>query len=124
MDSARPTWSPACWRRDHGECDALTWCACLCHSTRDLTRSNFVTEVTVMTGRIKRINERGFAFVTAEEVDYFFHRSAVVGSFEELKVGDEVRFKVIEDSPKGPRADQVERVTGATVDAPPDAEVA
>jgi cold shock CspA family protein len=120
-------WSLACWRGGHGECDALTWCGCLCHATHDRTRPNYATKEkeTVMTGRIKRINERGFAFATAGDVDYFFHRSAVLGSFEELQVGEEVRFKVIEDSPKGPRADQVERVGAADspTDSPP-AEVA
>ena len=62
-----------------------------------------------MTGTIKRIaRDKGFGFIrdTASGVEYFFHRSAVQGSFDALSEGQRVSFEE-EPSPKGPRAANV-----------------
>ena len=64
-----------------------------------------------MNGSIKRLTDRGFGFITPEDnsKDVFFHSEALVGvTFDELKVDDKVTFEV-EDSPKGPRAVNVQR---------------
>jgi CspA family cold shock protein len=64
--------------------------------------------MTTTNGTIKRINDRGFGFITTPEgTDYFFHQSACAGTrFEELREGQMVSFTV-EQSPKGPRAENV-----------------
>ena len=65
-----------------------------------------------MTGVIKRLTDRGFGFIAQEgaEKELFFHSTALVGvTFDELAVGDTVSFEV-EDSEKGPRAVNVQRV--------------
>ena len=68
-------------------------------------------EVIVTTGTIKKvIADRGFGFVTAEDSkEYFFHRSGLKSSldFDRLVGGERVTFE-IEQSPKGPRAKDVE----------------
>ena len=59
-----------------------------------------------MEGIIKKLNEKGFGFITpeGEEKDVFFHSSALVDvEFSSLNEGDKVTFDV-EDSEKGPRA--------------------
>ncbi len=64
-----------------------------------------------MTGIIKRLNEKGFGFITPEgqDKDVFFHSSALVDvTFNELREGEAVTFDV-EDSDKGPRAINVKR---------------
>lgn len=64
-----------------------------------------------MMGTIKTMAEKGFGFITPEDgsKDLFFHQTGLVDvSFDELKVGDKVSFEV-EDSPKGPRANNVRR---------------
>lgn len=64
-----------------------------------------------MTGTIKTITEKGFGFISSEELekDIFFHSSALVGvTLDELSLGDTVSFET-EDSDKGPRAVNVER---------------
>lgn len=64
-----------------------------------------------MNGIIKRLTDRGFGFITPEDnsKDVFFHSEALVGvAFDELRVDDKVTFEV-EDSPKGPRAVNVNR---------------
>ena len=60
------------------------------------------------TGTIKRIaRDKGFGFIRdASGQEYFFHRSAVQGSFDSLTEGQRVNFDE-EDSPKGPRASNV-----------------
>jgi cold shock protein len=60
------------------------------------------------TGTIKRIaHDKGFGFIRdAGGQEYFFHRSSVQGSFDELREGDQVNFEE-EESPKGPRAKSV-----------------
>lgn len=66
-----------------------------------------------MTGKIVRINDRGFGFITPDEggdKDVFFHaRSLSEGLvFDDLKEGDAVTFDV-ENGPKGPAAANIER---------------
>lgn len=66
-----------------------------------------------MTGKIARLTDRGFGFITPDEggdKDVFFHaRSLAEGlMFDELKEGDAVTFDV-ENGPKGPAAANVQR---------------
>ena len=59
-----------------------------------------------LTGTIKRlVNDRGFGFIGADNVDYFFHKTAC-DAFERLRTGDRVTFVSVRGS-KGPRADKV-----------------
>ena len=62
------------------------------------------------TGTIKKVvAERGFGFIVAEDAkEYFFHRNSLDPSldFDRLAGGERVTFE-IEQSPKGPRAEQV-----------------
>ena len=60
------------------------------------------------TGTIKRIQrDKGFGFIRdTSGQEYFFHRSAVQGSFDSLSEGQRVNFDE-EQSPKGPRAGNV-----------------
>jgi CspA family cold shock protein len=65
-----------------------------------------------MNGTIKTLTPRGFGFITYEGApkDLFFHSKDLVGvTFEELKVGDAVTFKIVEGD-KGPAAVEVSRV--------------
>ena len=68
-------------------------------------------EVTVATGTIKKVvSDRGFGFITADDgKDYFFHRNSLTASldFDRLMGGEKVSFD-IEQSPKGPRATNVQ----------------
>ena len=59
-------------------------------------------------GTIKRIMDRGFGFIAADDgVEYFFHQSACTGApFNSLREGDKVTFTVGQ-GPKGPRAENV-----------------
>jgi len=59
-------------------------------------------------GVVKRIQrDKGFGFIRdTNGQEYFFHRSAVQGSFEDLSEGQRVSFDE-EQSPKGPRAGNV-----------------
>jgi cold shock protein len=62
-----------------------------------------------MTGRIiKHKPVEGFGFIKGDDnVDRFFHKTAVVeGDFDHMKVDDRVTFEH-EDAPKGPRAANV-----------------
>ncbi|MFA6429169.1 MAG: cold shock domain-containing protein [Patescibacteria group bacterium] len=66
----------------------------------------------LMQGTIKNLTEKGFGFIAPEgqDKDVFFHSSALVDvTFNELQVGDVVSFEV-EQSEKGPRAVNVQRV--------------
>ena len=62
------------------------------------------------TGTIKKVvADRGFGFITADDTkEYFFHRNSLDSSldFDRLNGGEKVEFE-IEQSPKGPRANQV-----------------
>jgi CspA family cold shock protein len=59
-------------------------------------------------GTIKRlVRDRGFGFIRDEGgQEWFFHRSGVQGSFDQLAEGQRVSFEE-ESSPKGPRAANV-----------------
>jgi CspA family cold shock protein len=64
-------------------------------------------------GKIKRVTDRGFGFITYEgaEKDLFFHSSALRGiKFDELREGDTVSFE-IGRGPKGPNATDVEKIS-------------
>ena len=64
-----------------------------------------------MTGKIKRLTDKGFGFITGEGLakDLFFHSNSLVGvTFDELKEGDTVSFET-EQSPKGLNATNVQR---------------
>ena len=62
-------------------------------------------------GKIKKIvSDKGFGFIEGEGGDVFFHHSALVGTrIEELQEGQRVQYDVGQ-GPKGPRAENVERV--------------
>ena len=59
-------------------------------------------------GTIKQVHhDKGFGFIRdARGQEFFFHRSAVQGDFEDLRDGQRVSFDE-EPSPKGPRAANV-----------------
>lgn len=62
-----------------------------------------------MKGTIKRINEKGFGFISPEEggQDIFFHANdCTSGNFKEMQEGNTVSFE-LGTSPKGPRATNV-----------------
>lgn len=64
-----------------------------------------------MTGKIKRVMDKGFGFITSDESekDIFFHFSQLVDvDFDQLQEGDAVQFE-IEDSPRGPQAVNISR---------------
>ena len=63
-----------------------------------------------MKGTVKRVQkEKGFGFIKGEDGDeYFFHRSAVTFSFDEVRDGMKVEFEP-DEGPKGLRAKDVER---------------
>ena len=64
-----------------------------------------------MTGKIARVTDRGFGFITPDsgEKDVFFHAKDVQGvEFNDLKEGDAVSFDIV-DGPKGPAAANVVR---------------
>ena len=62
-------------------------------------------------GKVKKvISDKGFGFIEGEKGDIFFHHSALVGvSIEALREGELVKYDVGQ-GPKGPRAENVERV--------------
>jgi cold shock CspA family protein len=64
-----------------------------------------------MNGLIRRIERaKMYGFIRAEEGgDYFFHRSECITDFSDLTEGTLVKFRPT-DSPKGPRAVEVESV--------------
>jgi CspA family cold shock protein len=59
-------------------------------------------------GQIKRlVRDRGFGFIRDDGgQEWFFHRSAVQGNFDQLSEGQRVSFEE-EPSAKGPRAANV-----------------
>ena len=64
-----------------------------------------------MKGTIKTLTDRGFGFIAreGEAKDLFFHSNELSGvTFDELKVGDEVTFEVVEGE-KGLSAKGVSR---------------
>ena len=65
----------------------------------------------MMKGTIKTLTDKGFGFISreGETKDLFFHSKELNGvMFDELKVGDEVSFEVV-DTDKGPAAVNVSR---------------
>jgi len=59
-----------------------------------------------MEGTIKKLNEKGFGFITPEgaDKDVFFHRNDLAGAeFNDLREGNKVTFEK-EASEKGPKA--------------------
>jgi CspA family cold shock protein len=68
-------------------------------------------EVIMATGTIKKVvSDRGFGFISGEDAkEYFFHRDGLDRSldFDRLVGGERVQFDV-EQSPKGPRARNVQ----------------
>ena len=63
-------------------------------------------------GKIVRLTDRGFGFISREgvEKDLFFHSKELQNvQFDELKVGDQVQFEVAQ-SEKGPNATKVSRM--------------
>ena len=68
-----------------------------------------------MTGKIARVTDRGFGFITPDEgdKDVFFHAQDVVDvEFNDLHEGDAVTFELT-DGPKGPAATNVSRAGDA-----------
>jgi CspA family cold shock protein len=65
-------------------------------------------ETRMPSGTIKRlVRDRGFGFIRDEGgQEWFFHRSSVEGSFDQLNEGQRVSFEE-EPSAKGPRAGNV-----------------
>ena len=63
-------------------------------------------------GRIIRlVPDKGFGFLAdAQGLEYFFHKSAYTGDFDELQEHDAVTFEPHTTAPKGPRAEHVELV--------------
>ena len=65
-------------------------------------------DVRMPAGTIKRlVRDRGFGFIRDDGgQEWFFHRSSVAGSFDQLNEGQRVSFEE-EPSAKGPRAGNV-----------------
>jgi cold shock CspA family protein len=69
---------------------------------------------TTLTGKVTRINPKGYAFIvpsgTSADISrsgIFFHRSAMIGNaFDLLQEGDSVTYTEVA-SDKGPRAESV-----------------
>ena len=64
-------------------------------------------------GRVKKlVPERGFGFVRGDDgKEVFFHRSGLGGSeYDTLNEGDNVEY-VVQEGPRGPRAEHVRAVT-------------
>ena len=62
-----------------------------------------------MKGKIARVTDRGYGFITPDngDKDLFFHANSLQGmSFEQLSEGDVVTFEV-EEGQKGPAATNV-----------------
>lgn len=73
-----------------------------------------------MKGKIARVTDRGFGFITPDEggEDVFFHAKDLVEvEFNDLKEGDTVTFD-IEEGQKGPAAANVALVTDAPASEP------
>ena len=86
----------------------------ICYDMKHRDLVEFLTLITIQmeNGTIKTLTPRGFGFITreGETKDLFFHSKDLQGvTFEELKVGDKVTFKVVEGE-KGPAAVEVSRV--------------
>jgi len=59
------------------------------------------------TGTIKTKTEKGFGFISVEgSDDVFFHHSACGGQFDDLQVGSQVQFELVQGD-KGLKAENV-----------------
>jgi CspA family cold shock protein len=68
-------------------------------------------------GRIKKmVRDRGFGFIRGDDgKEVFFHRSGLAGAdYDALSEGDAVEY-VIQEGPRGPRAEFVRVAEGASV---------
>jgi CspA family cold shock protein len=68
-------------------------------------------QINKMTGKIARVTDRGFGFITPDDgqKDVFFHAKDLNGvEFNDLKEGEMVTFDIV-DGPKGPAAANVSR---------------
>jgi len=86
------------YSREEVELLKVTFCSLL-HKTK------------MMLGKIARLTDRGFGFITPDEgdKDLFFHaRDLVDVMYDDLKEGEAVNFEVV-DGPKGPAASDVKR---------------
>ncbi len=66
-------------------------------------------------GRIKKmVRDRGFGFIRGDDgKEVFFHRSGLMGAdYDALSEGDAVEY-VVQDGPRGPRAENVRNVGSA-----------
>jgi CspA family cold shock protein len=84
----------------------------LCGTKLDIpspsTHAYALKETRMSSGTIKRlVRDRGFGFIRDDGgQEWFFHRSSVQGSFDQLNEGQRVNFDE-EPSAKGPRAGNV-----------------
>lgn len=63
-----------------------------------------------MEGKIKRLMDRGYGFIEAESVSYFFHNSDLKDiSFDDLEEGNLVSFEP-EESEKGKKAINIKKM--------------
>ena len=63
-------------------------------------------------GKIARLTDRGFGFISrdGEEKDLFFHSNELVDvQYNDLREGDEVTFEVA-SGPEGPNAVKINRI--------------
>jgi cold shock CspA family protein len=68
-----------------------------------------VRRIVTVTGVVQNVvEERGFAFLSANGLQYFVHFSACPDVFWELQPGDKVTFTPT-SGPKGPRAEDIKR---------------
>ena len=82
-----------------------------CIKTPEATSKFLKVKINQMTGTIKTLTDRGFGFISreGETKDLFFHSKELNGvTFEDLKVGDNVSFEVVQGD-KGPAATNVSR---------------
>ncbi|TFH23580.1 MAG: cold shock domain-containing protein [Myxococcales bacterium] len=58
-------------------------------------------------GKIKKLTDKGFGFISGDNGEIFFHQSALQDvRYEELREGQTVEYEEGE-GPKGPRAENV-----------------
>jgi CspA family cold shock protein len=72
-----------------------------------------------MKGRIKKmVRDRGFGFIRGDDgKEVFFHRSGLgAADYDALSEGDYVEYQ-IQESPRGPRAENVRGVAEGSEDA-------